>query len=142
MISELLVVPDGAEVRALLEGCQLPVADLAVARPVLLGLRDGEGLRGVVGVELLGSVGLLRSLAVRPDQRGAGLGQRLTDAAEAWAALRGIRQLFLLTTTAAPFFARRGYVVIDRALVPAEIRTTTEFAGVCPSSAVVMHRQL
>ncbi len=142
MTAELLGARDAEPVRALLAQCGLPTADLAVARPALLGLRDAAGLRGVVGVEALGEVGLLRSLAVRPDQRGNGLGQRLTDAAEAWAGVHGVRELFLLTTTAAPFFAGRGYAVVDRAVVPQQIRTTTEFAGICPSTAVVMRLPL
>lgn len=142
MTADRLGPRDEEGVRALLEQCGLPTADLAVSRPELLGWRDPAGLAGVVGVEALGETGLLRSLAVRPDQRGTGLGTRLTVEAERWAAQRGVRQLFLLTTSAAPFFARHGYAIVERALVPAEIRTTTEFATVCPSTAIVMQKLL
>lgn len=61
------------EVEALLTEAQLPVADLASSRSLkLLGIRDGGRLLGVVGVEIHGNVGLLRSLAVEPAHRRSG----------------------------------------------------------------------
>lgn len=137
-----LTEADHAEITALLDASQLPTSDLPQARPTFLGLRDERGLIGVVGVERLGRVGLLRSLAVREDQRGSGLGTRLADAAEHWAVAAGIEELYLLTTTAEQFFARRAYTIQARDQVHSEIRATTEFCGACPASAVVMRRVL
>jgi protein-tyrosine-phosphatase len=73
-----------------------------------LGSRDDRGLAAVVGLEVFGKVGLLRSLAVRPDNRGTGLGGTLVGAAEELAAQQGIVELFLLTTTAEPFLRQAG----------------------------------
>lgn len=127
---------------ALLGACDLPVADLApAALDHFFGAGDGA-LRGVVGLELHGDVGLLRSLAVRADARGRGLGRRLVARAEADAAGRGVAALYLLTTTAESFFRRLGYARIERDAVPAAIRSSAEFARLCPSTAVVMAKKL
>ncbi|HWA16172.1 MAG TPA: arsenic resistance N-acetyltransferase ArsN2 [Gemmatimonadales bacterium] len=131
-----------AQLLALLTACDLPTGDLAEVRPHFLGEHDSAGLVGVVGIERHGGVGLLRSLAVRAGARGSGVGSRLADAAEAWAASHGIRQLYLLTTTAERFFARRGYQVRPRDQVDPAIQRTTEFTSACPASATVMWCEL
>ncbi len=94
-----------AEVWALLEAAALPVSDLdPAALPAFLVAAEDGDLTGVVAVEVLGGEGLLRSLAVRPDLRGRGLGQRLLIAAESYARNRGVQVLYLFTTTAEGFF--------------------------------------
>ncbi|HYR12090.1 MAG TPA: arsenic resistance N-acetyltransferase ArsN2 [Longimicrobium sp.] len=108
-----------------------------------LVLRDGDGgIAGVVGMEVADDAGLLRSLAVPAARRGGGLASRLVDALEAHARAAGIRTLYLLTTTAEGFFARRGYAPADRAAVPDAIAATAEFRSICPASAACMARAL
>jgi len=129
------------EAAALLEANGLPTGDLSSAVR-LLGVRDARGLEGVVGLEARGEAGLLRSLAVRSDQRETGLGSALVLEVERMAAAAGIAELYLLTTTAERFFSHRGYHRAEREDAPAPIRTTSEFASVCPSSAVFMRKVL
>lgn len=132
-----------SEVEALLTEAELPVADLASCRSLhLLGLRDGGRLVGVVGVEVYGSVGLLRSLAVEPAHRNFGLGVSLVSGAETWAAEQDVKTLYLLTTTADRFFARRGYEAIPRSEAPAAIAATAQFSDLCPSSSAFMRKVL
>jgi protein-tyrosine-phosphatase/N-acetylglutamate synthase-like GNAT family acetyltransferase len=133
---------EDAGLRALLEASGLPVSDLAESRPVLFGTLDDAGLVGVVGVEVHGHSGLLRSLAVRSDARGTGLGGALVEEAEQFARARGIRHLYLLTDTAEKFFARRGYRRVERAVAPPEISGTSEFASLCPSTSGFMVKDL
>jgi amino-acid N-acetyltransferase len=54
----------------------------------------------------------------------------------------GVRELFLLTTTAEPIFARWGFRRVDRAEAPPAIRESREFASLCPASAVFMARRV
>jgi N-acetylglutamate synthase-like GNAT family acetyltransferase len=53
-----------------------------------------------------------------------------------------VRRIFLLTTTAEAFFARRGYGRIAREHAPESIRTTCEFADICPASSALMVKTL
>ena len=81
------------EVEAFLTEAQLPVADLTSRRSLgLLGFRDRGRLVGVVGIEVYGSAGLLRSLAVAPTHRNSGLGVSLVSNAETWAAEQGVKK--------------------------------------------------
>ena len=132
-----------AEVEALLTEAQLPVADLGSSPSLsLLGIRDSSRLLGVVGVEVYGSAGMLRSLAVEPTHRNSGLGVGLVSGAETWAADQGVEALYLLTTTAARFFARLGYEAVPRSEAPAVIATTVQFSDLCPASSTFMYKAL
>jgi protein-tyrosine-phosphatase/N-acetylglutamate synthase-like GNAT family acetyltransferase len=130
-------------VRTLLARSNLPVKDLhegGLTR--FFGVEaDGE-LAGVIGLEAHGRAGLLRSLAVGSHRRGRGLGQALVAHLERAARREGISDLWLLTTTAELFFRALGYQVTPREKAPEEIRNSSEFREVCPSTAVCMHRHL
>jgi amino-acid N-acetyltransferase len=47
-----------------------------------------------------------------------------------------------LTDTAEVFFSRLGYTTADRQRAPECIRSTREFAEICPMSAAFMVKQL
>ena len=131
------------EVEALLTEAQLPVSDLSSSLSLsLLGVRESGRLVGVVGIEVYGDVGMLRSLAVASARRNAGLGVSLVSNAEAWAAEQGVKALYLLTTTAAQFFARLGYEAIPRSEAPAAIAATAQFSDLCPASSTFMRKVL
>lgn len=133
---------DGTAIRGLLQDSRLPVDDLGTTVIDFIVAVEDATLAGVVGIERFGDSGLLRSLAVRADRRGHGIGERLVRALEAQASAHGLRQLVLLTETAAPFFARRGYVEIARDQAPAAVRASTEFRTLCPASALCMIKPL
>ena len=97
---------------------------------------------GIVGLELSPPYGLLRSLVVDARARRRGVGSRLLAHAEAHARSRGVRWLYLLTTSAEAFFAARGYAFVDRSEAPQIIRFSTEFTTLCPASAAFMVKHL
>ena len=128
---------------ALLAASGLPTDDLGNDASVLLfGTPEGDEPAGVVGLELHGTDALLRSLAVTPAARGAGLGAALVAHAEREAAARGVATLYLLTTTAEGFFSRLGYQRLDRTEAPAGIAATRQFSALCPASSAFMAKQL
>lgn len=134
---------DLAAVRALLERCQLPTADLRPAHlETFVVCHDGGEVVGAFGLELLVETALLRSLAVAPTHRGKRVGHLLWDKAHHLARDRGVRNLYLLTTTAAALFARWEFQVVSREDVPGAVRSTTEYSSLCPSTAVIMTSQL
>lgn len=113
------------------------------------GLRDqfGEGyavaesdgqIIGVEGIEVHGSDGLLRSAAVVSSWRGKGVGDALTRDRIDWARRRGLRALYLLTTTAGDYFPRFGFERADRGTAPSAVQASKEFSEACPSSALFM----
>lgn len=129
---------DWPAVEALLRACALPL-DGAADHLADFVVADDEGrLVAVAGLEARAADGLLRSVAVLPGSRGAGLGGAMVDAVEAMARLRGIERLHLLTTTAAAYFARRGFRARQRAAAPESLRASAEFRGACPASATFM----
>lgn len=136
---------DLAAIRALLTQANLPSIDLDaehLAHFRIARATNSDELAGIVGLEPYPPVGLLRSLAVVPEQHGAGIGTALVDAIETAARGQGIVELVLLTTTAGRFFARRGYSVIARDAAPAALQSTREFAALCPASSVCMRKNI
>jgi amino-acid N-acetyltransferase len=107
-----------------------------------LVIRQDGDLVGTVGLEKCGYYGLLRSLVVLDSHRGRGLGNQLTSEIETYARSCEVQELYLLTTTAAPFFTKLGYSVIDRGDVPIPIQGTQEFKSICPASAVCMLKRI
>ncbi|HWI15701.1 MAG TPA: arsenic resistance N-acetyltransferase ArsN2 [Burkholderiales bacterium] len=143
MAAPIQSVSNAKEITALLVACGLPASDLVTGRAVeLFGARDGQAWCAVVGLERLGTFGLLRSLAVTPSWRGRGWGRALVAHVEAYAASRGVTELYLLTTTADRFFEKLGYEVILRVAVPAAIQATSEFSHLCPASSVCLWKPL
>ncbi|HUQ09268.1 MAG TPA: arsenic resistance N-acetyltransferase ArsN2 [Steroidobacteraceae bacterium] len=143
MSTAISVKPDLEAAVALLAAAQLPTQDLTERHCehfFFAGTRASPS--GLVGLELYGDVALLRSLVVADSCRNTGDGTRLLSHAEAHARAHGVRALYLLTTTAESFFARRGYARAERTTAPPAIRATREFSGICPSSSAFMSKQL
>jgi amino-acid N-acetyltransferase len=135
--------PPLASAVALLASARLPTDDLTPAHcENFFYTGPAEAPTGLVGLELLGEVALLRSLVVSAQRRGLGEGLALLNHAENQAREHGVRALYLLTTTAEDFFARHGYRRAQRDAAPAAIRGTREFAGICPASSAFMVREL
>jgi arsenate reductase len=125
-------------IRALLERLHLPASDLGGAGQTFLVARSGGEVVGAVALERHGEDALLRSLAVVPRLQSTGLGKALYQEAVAEARRTGTRALYLLTTTAAPFFEKAGFRRIDRAAAPPAVASSAEFAALCPSTAACM----
>ena len=133
---------DWPEVERLLESAGLPLSGVRENLAHFVVARRAARLIGAAGLEIHGAQGLLRSVVVAPEARGAGLGGRLTDAVIARARELRLAGLTLLTETAADYFPRYGFAVITRAEAPADVQQSVEFQGACPQSAVVMHLPL
>jgi len=125
-----------------LEAAGLPLSGVRENLAHFVVARRAARLIGAAGLEIHGAQGLLRSVVVAPEARGAGLGGRLTDAVIARARELRLAGLTLLTETAADYFPRYGFAVITRAEAPADVQRSVEFQGACPQSAVVMHLPL
>jgi N-acetylglutamate synthase-like GNAT family acetyltransferase len=85
---------------------------------------------------------LIRSVVVAGGARQRGLGATITDQLASQARAAGIERLWLLTTSAAPFFERLGWRIAQRADAPAGIAQSRQFSSLCPASAALMVRAL
>ncbi|MET0659323.1 MAG: arsenic resistance N-acetyltransferase ArsN2 [Steroidobacteraceae bacterium] len=127
----------------LLRRAQLPTDDLTeTLMESFFVAGDPAAPLGIVGLDLSPPHALLRSLAVDACARRHGLGAQLLAHAEQHARGRGVREVYLLTTTAEPFFAARGYARTEREQAPAFIRSSAEFSTLCPASAAFMLKHL
>jgi len=143
-----LVLRDAVEadlpgVEALLLASDLPLDGLRDQFGDGYAIAEADGMIvGVEGIEVHGPDGLLRSAAVAQDWRGRQVGDALTRDRIDWARRRGLRSLYLLTTTAADWFPRFGFQRADRAAAPEAIRRSREFAEACPATATFMELPL
>lgn len=130
-------------VLALLVAAGLPSEGVADGFPAgYVVFRQGGVLAGVAGLEAYGGAGLLRSVAVTPSLRGAGLGRRLVEERLEAAHQRGLSHVYLLTATAPDYFRRLGFREVPRASAPEALRRSPEFASICPGSAICLARAL
>lgn len=133
---------DLPRVEALLAEAHLPLDGVAGAIDTFTVAEHEGAVVGVAGLEVCCDNALLRSVAVAPAWRARGLGRTLVSRVIADAEARGIRALYLLTTTAERYFPSFGFATITRDEVPDDVRATDEFRGACPASATVMARTL
>lgn len=135
----------GADIPAivqLLKANDLPVDDIVAGKQLFfIATNNGQPI-GAIGLETHGSDGLLRSLVVDGAWRNRSVGRTLYNTLVDECAQSNISRLYLLTRTAQPYFERLGWQTIDRNAAPVAVRSSAEFAHLCPASAVCMHLAL
>ena len=134
------VADDLRSICKLLADAKLPITGVEEHLDTFLVIESEGAVVGAAGLEIYQSAGLVRSLVVSSSQEGRGFATRICDRLESLAATRGVTQLYLLTETAASFFAKRGYSEVTRGAAPPQIENTREFSEICPQSAVFMRR--
>jgi amino-acid N-acetyltransferase len=133
---------DRPAVIALLEAASLPTAGVPPTLERFLVAEEHGRVIGVVGIELHADGALLRSAAVEPGGRGAGIGAALIRGILDAARECDVPDVYLLTTTAERWFTRFGFERIARGDVPAGVGSSIEFREACPASAAVMRLRL
>ncbi len=139
---ERATAADVPAVEHLLEDAGLPLEGAAAALSLGVVGRDRRRVVAAAAIEQYGSNGLLRSVVVEHELRGAGVGRSIVAAAEQLARDEGVRDLYLLTETAPDWFPRLGYEVVDRAVAAAAVGESVEFTTVCRDRGVPMRRHL
>jgi amino-acid N-acetyltransferase len=135
--------PSRPAVVELLESAALPTSDLVDAHMSdFFYAGPPSAPVGIVGVQFYGADALLRSLVVLSAHRAQGLGRRLVEYVEQFARERGATTVYLLTTTAESFFHSCGYLATPRESAPSAIRSTPEFADLCPASSAFLSKRL
>jgi amino-acid N-acetyltransferase len=139
---EITITPASAEdlepIKALLVANDLPTAGVDDHWKTFIVARDGQKLVGVGGAEAYQFVALIRSVAVDQAYRSSGIGRRIVRQLLDRLASRGLREFYLLTTTAEEYFRKRGFKPVDRDEVHPQLLSSREFQDACPASAVAM----
>ena len=141
-MSDITITPARAEdldaIKSILIANALPTAGVDDHWKTFLIARDGEKVVGCGGAEAYQFAALIRSIAVLPEYRSHGIGRRLVRQLLDRLASRGLREFYLLTTTAEEYFRKRGFKSIDRDEVHPQLLSSREFQDACPSTAVCM----
>lgn len=121
----------------------LPTDDLGASPGRFSSYRTlGGTLVGYGGFELSGEDVLLRSLFVTEAARGKGIGRNIILLLMSRAYDAGARKAWLLTDSAAPFFARLGFAAAARETAPEVVRTSPQALSLCPASASLLTRRI
>jgi amino-acid N-acetyltransferase len=133
-------VHDLPGVLALLRDAELPEQGVADLFRNFMVVHDDASVVAAAGLEVHGEDGLLRSVVVDPAFRSQGLGGLLVGAVADLARRLELRGLYLLTTSARPFFLKHGFADCARELAPPAIRESWEFREGCPQSSAFLKR--
>jgi amino-acid N-acetyltransferase len=139
-----LIVAHGSQkqdVISLLEQNELPVSDIDETK-ILFALTDDRDVIGTGGLEFFDDCALLRSLSIKKDWQGKGLGKFVTRQLEGICREKGVKLIYLLTSTAKDSFYKEGYQVIDRANAPLSIKNCSEFSTACSSMCILMNKSI
>ncbi len=133
---------DWEAVSEILQEANLPLEGVEEALDNFVLMEQEGVLVGCAGWERYGEYGLLRSVAIRSEVRGQGLGRQMLRYTLEQARRAFLIDLYLLTTTSPDFFASEGFQAVGREGVPLSVQESVEFQGVCPDSAIVMRLAL
>lgn len=124
-----------------LTGAGLPADDVREKGPLFWRFATPDGTpAGFGGLEIHGDLALLRSIVVLPVQRAHGFGDAIVAILENEARSHRCSAIWLLTTTGRRYFERFGYRTA--ADVPAAIKSTRQYALLCPPTADAMVKVL
>ncbi len=104
----------------------------------LFGVNLRDEHVGFFGYELFDNLALFRSMVVVAEARKKGYGTLIWQLAKNKLVAEGIKEVYLLTNTAASFFSKQGFTEVARASAPVAISDTTEFKEFCPADSVFM----
>jgi len=123
---------------SLLTAFGLPTIGITEHLMEFLVADDAGEVVASAGTEVYGASALLRSVAVRRDYQGRGVARQLVGKVLDRVRIDGVRQVYLLTTTAASYFERLGFVRIPREQVDCAVQASLEFRELCCDTAIAM----
>jgi amino-acid N-acetyltransferase len=142
MDEEIVIAPAQAgdldAIHKILTDAGLPTAGVEENLRTFIVARAGDRIIACGGAEAHQFAALIRSVAVVPDHQKSGIGRRIVRQLLDRLASRGLREFYVLTTTAEEYFRKRGFKTIDRDEVHPQLLSSREFQDACPASAVAM----
>jgi amino-acid N-acetyltransferase len=134
---------DIAAIRSLLESQKLPTETVGTTLTEFYLAVENEAVVGIAGFEYYGEDVLLRSVAVPTSMQKKRIGSQFVEWMISLAKQKDVKRIVLLTETASKFFAKKGFMTMDRsAITNAAMTKSSQFGGECCSSAVCMKLDL
>ncbi|HET9278312.1 MAG TPA: arsenic resistance N-acetyltransferase ArsN2 [Flavitalea sp.] len=133
---------DFTAITKLLREVGLPTSDVSTDLSHFFVIEEDGEIIASAGLEVYDNLGLLRSVAVDKNHRNRSLAMVLVNKLLSYAAGEKLKALYLITTTAEHYFAKRGFQTVNRDNIPAPITSSSEFSSTCPSTATVMVKEL
>ena len=133
---------DIEQIKSILQVNDLPVVGVAQHWQNFLVADKQNCILGALGTHYDGKKALLRSFVVIGSQRNSGIGKALLQRMLLEMQRRGIKEVFLLTETAANYFIREGFTEICRAEIPQILLEESGLGQACPCSSQCLKRQL
>lgn len=130
---------DLPEVESLLKSNKLCFNDINEHGVYMYSVESDSGHIGYFGYEIYGANALFRSMVVNDDNRGSGYGSEILKLAIDSLRKEKVKEVYLLTNTAAEFFEKQGFERYERSAVPKQIAETSEFVEFCPQDSICMH---
>jgi len=130
------------DIYRLLEAADLPNEDIDEIEITFWGVLQEERVIAVIGLQIFGDAGLMRSLAVDANHRNQSWAEDLIKELLKHCQILHLETVYLLTTTAKKYFHHRGFMEISRDHLPAEIKKSTVYEDLCPQDATAMYMPL
>lgn len=135
------VIDDKPVILQLLKENHLPYEDISDSMLQEYRIAKEKNLIiGCIGIQRDAEFALLRSFCIQNSYRNLGIGKTIYSMLENECKSNGIKELYLLTSTAESFFLKRGFLTIDRTNAPEFLKNSSEFQYVCPTSAICMKK--
>lgn len=130
---------DLTEILELLKRVGLPTAGVNnnISNFMVSTSRSNE-LLAVIGMEIAGANGLLRSLACDPNFCKQGIAAELVAAAVTAGREQGVKNLYLMTQSAEKYMRKFGFKTIERHDIPEDLLKQSELDSVCPTCSTCM----
>ena len=136
------VTQDLVQIENLLKKYNLPVNDISEYIDNFVISEEENKIIGVGGYETHEEIALIRSIAVAQEFRGKSIGVNIYYLLEKKIKHIGIKEVYLLTETAADYFKKLGFTIKERTNTPKAVMQTKQFKEICPSTAIVMFNRL
>ncbi len=134
---------DTVDIRSLLESQKLPTETVGTTMTEFYLAVENNAIVGVAGFEYYDEDALLRSVAVPTSLQKKQIGTQLVDWMISLAKQRNIKRIVLLTETASKFFAKKGFIAVDRSSIKNDtMKKSSQFGSCCCSSAICMKLDL
>jgi len=134
---------DLEQIKELLLETNLVIEDVYKHIENFIIIRKHNGsILACAGMEIYNEIGFLRSVAVKSNLQGKGIGSLLVESVINKAKEKNIQTLFLLTETAEAFFSKFSFKTINRDKAPESIKNTYEFEVACAETGILMRKEL